>query len=92
VIFFTLLTHAVNVVRIMTATGLPFRTPSELAEQTKTLAATMSATRSDHVLEAKCKKIARTMADCMNFFTAQLSVRHLKGNLALGAITADGLK
>ena len=75
----------------MSATTLSFRAPTEFAEQTKTLARTLSMSASDYVREAVREKNERAIRDRMVFLSRQLSALHLAENLSMDGSLGDGL-
>ena len=78
------------VMQNMSATTLSFRAPAEFAEQTKTLARTLSMSASDYVREAVREKNERAIKDRMVFLSRELSAQHLAENLSLDGSLGDG--
>ena len=76
----------------MSATTLSFRAPLEFAEQTKTLARTLSMSASDYVREAVREKNERAIKNRMVFLSRQLSALHLAENLSMDGSLGDGLE
>ena len=76
----------------MSAATLSFRAPTEFAEQTKTLARTLSMSASDYVREAVREKNERAIRDRMVFLSRQLSAMHLVENLSMDGSLGDGLE
>jgi hypothetical protein len=75
----------------VSATTLSFRAPAEFAEQTKTLARTLSMSASDYVREAVREKNERAIKDRMIFLSGQLSAQQLAENLSMDGSLGDGL-
>jgi hypothetical protein len=78
-------------VQNVSATTLSFRAPAEFAEQTKTLARTLSMSASDYVREAVREKNERAIKDRMIFLSGQLSAQQLAENLSMDGSLGDGL-
>ncbi len=75
----------------MNAATLSFRAPLEFAEQTKTLARTLSMSASDYVREAVREKNERAVKDRMVFLSKQLSALHLAENMSMEGSMGDGI-
>lgn len=75
----------------MPSDTLSFRVPPELAEQTRTLAATLGMTSSGYVRQAVREKNERTFTDRMIFLSGKLTALHLVENEAMIAADGDGL-
>ena len=75
----------------MSAATLSFRAPADFAEQTKTLARTLSMSASDYVREAVREKNERAIKERMVFLSKQLSALHLAENMSMDGSVGDGL-
>lgn len=75
----------------MSAATLSFRAPAEFAEQTKTLARTLSMSASDYVREAVREKNERAIKARIVYLSGRLSEVHLTENLSLDGCLGDGL-
>ena len=85
------MTYYKCVMQNMSATTLSFRVPAEFAEQTKTLARSLSMSASDYVREAVREKNERAIKDRMVFLSRELSAQHLAENLSMDGSLGDGL-
>ena len=75
----------------MSTATLSFRASAEFAEQTKTLARTLSMSASDYVREAVREKNERAIKDRMVFLSKQLSALNLAENVSMDGSLGDGL-
>ncbi len=87
----TTISYYKSILQIMSAATLSFRAPLEFAEQTKTLARTMSMSASDYVREAVREKNERAIKDRMVFLSKQLSALNLAENVSMDGSLGDGL-
>ena len=90
-IHFTITYYRFNL-QTMSAVTLSFRAPTEFAEQTKSLARTLSMSASDYVREAVREKNERAIRDRMVFLSKQLSAQHLAENVRMDGSLGDGLE
>lgn len=76
----------------MSAATLSFRTSSEFAEQTRSLASLFNMPSSEYLREAVREKNERVLKERMVYLSKQLSAKHLLENEAMDAATGDGLE
>ena len=69
----------------MSAAALSFRTSSEFADQTRSLAQLLNMPSFEYLRKAVRDKNERVLMDHMVFLSKQLSAKHLLENEAMGA-------